>query len=128
MEQLTLIAVGAVVLFFFWKFCRAIVKWGFFTLYFVVGAFLGWFLVPQGPVWTPLVAGLAFAWTVMAIKSKIWKAVGAVAVLGATTLLGPMLKGESKESTPKQGLKRTDKKKTGAKAPAKSNSSGPHGN
>lgn len=119
MEQVTLIAGGAVVLFFFWKFCRAVVKWGFFTFYFVAGAFLGWYLVPNGPAWTPLASGFAFAWTVTAIKSKLWKAIGAVAVLGATTLLGPMLKADTKASTPKVGLKRADKKKTGEKSPVK---------
>ncbi|MEQ1823662.1 MAG: hypothetical protein ABL949_14230 [Fimbriimonadaceae bacterium] len=128
MEQLTLIAGGAVILFFFWRFCRAVVKWGFFTLYFVVGAVLGWMLVPHGPVWTPLASGFAFAWTVVAIKSKLWKAIGAVAVLGATTIFGPLLKGPDTPKTPKEGIKRLDKKKTGARAPANSRSSGPSRN
>jgi len=89
---LQLVAIGgaAVALYFFWRLCRAVVKWGFFIAYFVAGSLLTWFFQPGMSIGLTLAGGVAFAWTVMAIKSKIWKAISAVAVIAAVPFIGPM--------------------------------------
>jgi hypothetical protein len=87
--QLIAILGGAIALYFFWKLCRAVVKWGFFIGYFVLGALLTWFFQPGMSVGLTLAGGVGFAWTVMAIKSKLWKLIGAVAVIAAVPFAGP---------------------------------------
>ena len=90
--QIVAIAGGAVALWFFWKLARAVVKWGFFILYFVLGSCIAWLFQPTLNVGVTLAGGLAFAWTVMAIRSKLWKFIGAVAVIAAIPFFGPVSK------------------------------------
>lgn len=89
---LQIVAIGgaAIGLYFFWKLCRAVVKWGFFVAYFVAGCLLTWFFQPGMSVGLTLAGGLGFAYTVMAIRSKLWKLFGAVAVIAAVPFVGPM--------------------------------------
>lgn len=79
-------------MWFFWKLARAVVKWGFFVMYFVIGCCIAWVLQPNLHVGVTLAGGLAFAWTVMAIKSKLWKIIGAAAVVAAIPMFGPINK------------------------------------
>lgn len=88
--QIVAIAGAAVALYFFWRLCRAVVKWGFFIAYFVMGALLTWFFQPGMSIGLTLAGGVGFAWTVMAIKSKLWKLFGAVAVIAAVPFAGPL--------------------------------------
>lgn len=90
--QFGAIAIAAVALWFFWKLARAVVKWGFFVMYFVMGALLSLLLQSNPTTGITITGGLAFAWTVMAIKSKLWKLIGAAAVLAALPFFGPMSK------------------------------------
>lgn len=90
MLQVAAIAGSAVALYFFWKFCRAVVKWGFFVAYFVIGCLLAWYFQPGMSVGITLFGGLLFAWTVMAIKSKLWKVFGAAAVILAMPAFAPI--------------------------------------
>ncbi|MCC7435818.1 MAG: hypothetical protein IT363_14120 [Methanoregulaceae archaeon] len=87
--QIVAIAGAAVALYFFWRLCRAVVKWGFFIAYFVMGALLTWFFQPGMSIGLTLAGGLGFAWTVMAIKSKLWRLIGAIAVIAAVPFAGP---------------------------------------
>jgi hypothetical protein len=104
MLHIAVIAGSAIGLYFFWKLCRAVVKWGFFVAYFVTGCLLAWFFQPEMSIGVTLAGGLAFAWTVMAIKSKLWKVIGAAAVVLAMPFFAPTAKviGEwaSKETKP----------------------------
>ncbi len=86
------IAAAAVGLYFFWKLCRAVVKWGFFLAYFVLGSLIAYALQPGLSIGVTLAGGLAFAWTVMAIKRKLFKAIGAIAVIAAMPFMGPISK------------------------------------
>lgn len=92
MLHIAVIAGSAMGLYFFWKFCRAVVKWGFFVAYFVTGCLLAWRFQPDVSLGVTLTGGLAFAWTVMAIKSKLWKIFGAVAVILAMQFFSPAAK------------------------------------
>lgn len=84
------IAVAAVALWFFWRLARAVAKWGFFVMYFIAGCLLALLFQPVPNVPVTLAAGLAFAWTVMAIRSKLWKLIGAAAVILAMPFFGPI--------------------------------------
>ena len=96
MLQFAAIAGAAVALWFFWKLARAVVKWGFFVMYFVLGALVSLLLQSNPNVGVTVTAGLAFAWTVMAIRSKLWKLIGAVAIIGAMPFFGPVAKAAGK--------------------------------
>jgi hypothetical protein len=84
-----LILAAAGGLYAFWIFCRKVVKWGFFTLYFLMGAAITLALNPKGPAMLPILAGVMFAYTVMSIKSKIWKVVTPVVLISALALVVP---------------------------------------
>lgn len=90
--QLVAIGGAAIGLWFFWKLARAVVKWGFFVMYFILGCLIGLFFQPHPSVGVTLAAGLAFAWTVMAIQAKIWKLVAGAAVILAIPFFGPVEK------------------------------------
>ena len=111
---LQIVAIGgaAVALYFFWRLCRAVVKWGFFIAYFVGGCLLTWFFQPGSSIGITLAGGVGFAWTVMAIKSKLWKALGAIAVIAAVPFVGPLSESIAKWAFP-------DEKPVGKAPPAK---------
>lgn len=118
MLHISVIAGSAIGLYFFWKFCRAVVKWGFFVMYFVLGCLLAWYFQPGMSIGVTLTGGMAFAWTVMAIRSKLWKVIGAAAVVLAMPFFTPAAKAigswaqsEMKQPLGKAAPAKVDKKK-----------------
>lgn len=90
-DQITGLAIVAVAVFLwlFWQLSRRIVRWGFMIFYFLLGACAAWLFNPsQGPT-IPIVAGLAFSYTVMSIKAKIWKFITGTALLVTATMFFP---------------------------------------
>lgn len=100
---------AALGLYAFWVFARKVVKWGFFTLYFLIGAGITWALNPQFPAALPIGVGIAFAWAVMAIKRKVWKVVSGVALLAALGFVLPSLIGQGKNEIQEQSHKKAVK-------------------
>lgn len=122
--QVAVIVAAALGLWFFWKLARAVVRWGYFVMYFVMGSLICLTLQPSPTTGVTLAGGLAFAWTVMAIKAKLWKLFGAVAVIAAMPFFTPVAKaiGNWARAAPERGTN------DGRRTPPvpKSDASAPH--
>lgn len=81
-------------LYLFWQLSRRVVRIGFLLMYFLVGALATYFFNPQLPVGYAITSGLIFTWTVMSIRSKIWKAISAAAIALAAMVAMPYLLGK----------------------------------
>ena len=109
MPPWTLAAAGAVILaagFLVWRISRAIVRIGFFVLYAMLGFGLSYgasVMVMGKPAPVPLLASGAalFALAVVSIRSRIWKALTAIAVVAATYIVGKFWLDRAREAAPK---------------------------
>lgn len=91
LNEPALIGIAAVALYAFWRFCRLVVAWGYFILFFVIGSMAAWAYMPDAPLGMPMAFGFIFASTVAAMRAKIFKLIMGVAVAAATYVAGPKL-------------------------------------
>jgi len=81
----------AVGLYAFWRFCRLVVAWGYFILFFVIGSLAAWAYMPDAPLGMPAAFGVIFAATISAMRAKIFKIVMGAAIAAGTYVAGPKL-------------------------------------
>lgn len=93
----------AIGLYAFWRFCRLVVAWGYFILFFVIGALAAWVYMPDAPLGMPAAFGVIFASTISAMRAKIFKIVMGAAVVAASYVAGPKLVEMKKEWETQKG-------------------------
>ncbi len=91
LSEPALIGIAAIALYAFWRFCRLVVAWGYFILFFVIGSLAAWAYMPDAPLGMPMAFGAIFAGTVAAMRAKIFKLVMGAAIAAATYVAGPKL-------------------------------------
>lgn len=97
-------------MYLLWHLCRKIVRLGFMISYFLVGAIVTWFLMPGSSLVVPAIGGLSFAYAVSLIRSKIWRAISAAAVIGASSFVLPLIMPPSSTEEKKEKAPATKKK------------------
>lgn len=102
LSEPVLIGIAAVGLYFFWRFCRLVVQWGYFVAFFLMGAIAAYIYMPKAPTGASIAFGVLFASTVSAIRTKIMKLIGGAAVVAATAVVGPKLVAQKAEFEKKE--------------------------
>lgn len=97
LSEPVLIGIAAIVLYFFWRFCRMVVQWGYFVAFFLAGAIAAYIYMPKAPTGASIAFGVLFASTVSAIRMKIMKLIGGAAVIAASAIAGPKLVAQKAE-------------------------------